>query len=252
MPGIAEVFHASMVGYAYPPHCHDVWTLLIVDDGAIRYDLDTRHCGAAGQTVTILPPDVVHDGGPAPGLHGFRKRNLYLDRDVLPDRLIGSAVDRTNLSDPGLRRAIVGLHDSLVSPEESLDGEARLALIAERLGTHLDRAQPSPSRPERGIAHRLRELLDEHSTEPITLREAAALLHRSVPHLVRSFTRLFGVSPHAYVIGRRIDAARRQLLRGARPADVATAVGFFDQAHFTRHFKRHTSVTPSRFAAGSA
>ena len=77
-------------------------------------------------------------------------------------------------------------------------------------------------------------------------------LDRSVPHLVRSFTRQFGVSPHAYVIGRRIDAARRDLLRGARPADVAAAVGFCDQAHFTRHFKRHTSMTPARFARSRA
>jgi AraC-like DNA-binding protein len=56
------------------------------------------------------------------------------------------------------------------------------------------------------------------------------------------------VSPHAYVIGRRIEAARRRLLRGDRPADVAVAVGFHDQAHLTRHFKRHTSVTPARYA----
>jgi AraC-like DNA-binding protein len=84
--------------------------------------------------------------------------------------------------------------------------------------------------------------------EPVSLSEAAALIGRSVPHLVRSFTREFGVSPHAYVIGRRIDTARRLLLRGAAPAEVAAAVGFYDQAHFTRHFRRHTSVTPARFA----
>jgi len=65
---------------------------------------------------------------------------------------------------------------------------------------------------------------------------------------VRSFSRQFGLSPHAYVIGRRIDAARRLLLQGAAPADVATAVGLYDQAHFTRHFKNHTATTPASYA----
>ena len=65
---------------------------------------------------------------------------------------------------------------------------------------------------------------------------------------MRSFTRQFGLSPHAYVIGRRIDVARRLMLGGAAPADVAVAVGFYDQAHFTRHFKRHTAVTPAGYA----
>jgi AraC-like DNA-binding protein len=77
------------------------------------------------------------------------------------------------------------------------------------------------------------------------------VLDRSVPHLVRSFTGQFGVSPHAYVIGRRVEVARRELLRGARPAHAAAA-GFCDQAHLTRHFKRHTSVTPARFARSHA
>lgn len=83
------------------------------------------------------------------------------------------------------------------------------------------------------------------------LRPAAQLLDRSVPHLVRSFQQTFGISPHAYVIGRRIEAARAMLLRGTKPATVAVHVGFYDQAHFTRHFKRHTSIAPAKYAAGS-
>ena len=62
VPGIAEVFHASMTGWAYPPHWHDTWAVLIVDAGAIRYTLDRRDCAAGRETVTILPPGVIHDG----------------------------------------------------------------------------------------------------------------------------------------------------------------------------------------------
>jgi AraC-like DNA-binding protein len=248
VPGIREVFHAHLVDYAYPPHCHETWAVLIVDDGAIRYDLDRRRCGAAGQTVTILPPGVAHDGRPAPGTRGFRKRELYLDGSFLPAGLTGAAVDHTSISDPPLRAAISRLHDGLRGDAESLAAEARLALIGERITGHLARAsRPAPA-PEPGIAWQLRRLLDDHATTQLSLAWAARTLDRSVPHLVRSFTRQFGLSPHAYVIGRRIDAARRLMLRGAAPADVATAVGFYDQAHFTRHFKRHTATTPASYA----
>jgi AraC-like DNA-binding protein len=253
VPGIAEVFHARMVDYAYPPHCHDTWTVLIVDAGAITYDLDTRHRGASGESVAILPPGVIHDGRAADGVPGFRKRNLYLEASFLPDALIGPAVDRTNLHDPALRRALATLHDALVAGEGPLDGEARLALIGERIAAHLSpRTATARRAPEGAVADRLRQLLDAHLTENVALSDAAALLDRSVPHLVRSFTRTYGVSPHAYVIGRRIDAARPQLLAGARPADVAARLGFHDQAHFTRHFRRHTSVTPARYARSHA
>src|SRR5215467_2310595 len=254
VPAITEVFHAHIVNWAYPPHCHDTWAVLIVDDGAIRYDLDTRPRGASRRTVTILPPGVVHDGRPAHGAAGFRKRELYLRAGFLPAALTGAAVDRSNIADTRLWTALAELHDRLARGAEPLDAEERLAMIAERIAAHLTAAGgpgPIPG-PERPIARQLRLLLDEHIVAPITLEAAAAELDRSVPHLVRSFTRQFGVSPHAYVIGRRIDAARRDLLRGAPPADVAAAAGFCDQAHFTRHFKRHTSMTPARFARSRA
>jgi AraC-like DNA-binding protein len=254
LPGIREVFHAHMVDYAYPAHCHDTWAVLIVDAGAIRYDLDRRRCGAAGQTVTILPPGVAHDGRPAPGAGGFSKRELYLDDEFLPVALTGAAVDHTRILDPPLRAALARLHDGLLLDRagggEGLQAEARLALIGERITGHLISAPLPAARPEPDIARQLRELLDEHVTGQVSLARAAATLDRSIPHLVRSFTRRYGLSPYAYVVGRRIDAARRLLLEGARPAEVATAVGFYDQAHFTRHFKKHTSTTPASYARG--
>src|ERR671911_239937 len=45
LPGVREVFHARFVEHRYPPHTHDTWTVLIVDQGAIRYDLDNREHG---------------------------------------------------------------------------------------------------------------------------------------------------------------------------------------------------------------
>src|SRR5207302_3842112 len=82
----------------------------------------------------------------------------------------------------------------------------------------------------------------------LTLAAAGRHLGASPAHLVRSFTRTFGVAPHAYRLGRRIEIARQRLLDGQPPADVAVSVGFFDQSHFTRHFKRHVGTTPGHYA----
>jgi hypothetical protein len=100
VPGITEVFHARIVDWAYPRHVHGTWAVLIVDDGAIRYDLDTRHCGAAGRAVTILPPGVAHDGRPAPGAWGFRKREIYLPPGSCPS--VWSA--RPSITPPSMTR----------------------------------------------------------------------------------------------------------------------------------------------------
>ncbi|MFB7464272.1 helix-turn-helix domain-containing protein [Streptomyces sp. NPDC056224] len=67
-------------------------------------------------------------------------------------------------------------------------------------------------------------------------------------HLIRSFTAAYGLPPHAYLTGRRVALARRLLLAGAPPAAAATAAGFYDQAHLTRHFGRHVGTSPARYA----
>lgn len=255
VPGIEEVFHARIVDFRYPTHCHDSWAVLIVDDGAIRYDLDTRQYGAFGRAaVTVLPPGVAHNGYPAEHRGQFSKRELYLHGDFLPASLIGPAVDASTFRDKRLRTALSQLHDRLGSADrlEPLEIELGLALVADRIRAQLrPRAAENTAKPELTLAEHLRDYLDAHLETKITLAEAARTFERSVPHLVRSFKRRFGVTPYAYVIGARIDRARKLLLRGVPPAQAAAEAGFHDQAHLTRHFKRHLSVPPGWYSAST-
>ena len=251
VPGVAEVLHARFVTHAYPPHTHDAWTLLVVDDGAIRYDLDRHGHGAAADQVTLLPPDVPHDGRAAtPG--GFVKRVVYLDADVVGRELTGAAVDHPALADPVLRRRVAELHRVLDGPGEELHAESRLALVVDRLRGHLGAPRPRASLPPHRLARNLRDLLDAHVTSGLTLDAAAGRLGAHPSHLVRAFTAAFGLPPHAYLVGRRVDRARRLLLAGLPVAGVAAAAGFYDQAHLTRTFRRYLGTTPAKFANGSA
>src|SRR4029078_4844845 len=54
VPGVHEVFHARFVEHAYPAHTHDTWTVFVVEDGAIRYDLDATHRGVGDRRAHIL------------------------------------------------------------------------------------------------------------------------------------------------------------------------------------------------------
>lgn len=254
VPGIAEVFHAHFTEHAYPVHTHDTWDLMILDDGSVDFFLDRRPHGVAGASaVMLLPPGVPHDGRTATAA-GFRKRVLYLDTSVLPARLTGSSVDAPVFDDGPLRHRIHQLHTSLGRPGEEFEAESRLSFIRERLYWHLDArpgdpAPPDPGRRDAGLlAARLRELLDAHVASGLSLGEAAGVLHAHPAHLIRSFKRAYGLPPHTYLTGKRIERARGLLLDGRPAASVATAAGFYDQAHLNRHFTRHVGTTPARYA----
>ncbi|MFI1566136.1 AraC family transcriptional regulator [Streptomyces sp. NPDC020490] len=248
VPGVMEVFHAHFTEYAYPMHVHEAWTLLIVDDGAVRYDLDRHEHGTPHDTVSLLPPHVPHNGSPATP-HGFRKRVLYLDGSRLGADLIGPAVDSPDLRDPVLRLRVGQLHTALARPGDELEADSRLTLIGDRLRAHLrPGAGADPPRRDPALARRLRELLDERVVQGLTLDEAAALLHAHRAHLVRAFSTAYGIAPHQYLMSRRVGRARRLLLDGRPPGEVAALTGFYDQSHLTRHFRRLVGVPPRRYA----
>lgn len=249
VPGVAEVLHAHMTSHVYPMHTHEAWTLLIVDDGMIRYDLHRHEHGALHRAVTLLPPQVPHNGRAATA-DGFRKRVVYLDLTHLPADLIGQAVDQPVLFDPLLRQRIDQLHRAFEDPGAGLEAESRLAFVAERLQLHLGKAARSRQAPAGNVAHQLRALLDESFREKVTLRQASDAIHAHPAHLVRMFSREFGISPHQYLTGRRVDLARRLLLDGTPPSQAAATAGFCDQSHLNRTFRRLLGTSPGKFANG--
>ncbi|MER5949334.1 AraC family transcriptional regulator [Streptomyces sp. NPDC001904] len=254
--GVAEVFHAHFTHHSYPMHVHDTWTLLIVDEGAIRYDLERHEHGTPLGTVSLLPPGVPHNGSAATP-DGFRKRVLYLeasDDGPLDTSLIGAAADSPDLVDPLLRHRIGQLHTALGRPGDELEAAARLALVGERLRERLRPGVGDPVRavPDRRVADRLRQLLDARVVDGVGLEEASGVIDAHPAHLVRSFSAAYGIAPHQYLMARRVDRARRLLLAGRPVGEVAADLGFYDQSHLTRHFKRVVGIPPGRYAHASA
>ena len=248
-----EVLEATFAEHAYPPHTHDVWTLFLVDEGAVRYDLDRTERTAERAMVSLLPPHVVHDGRPATS-DGYRKRAIYLETDVLGEHLVGRAVDRPFLRDPSLRDRVGALHDALGRADDAFEAEVRLHDVAERLRSAMGEATPdlaADARRHRDLAEALRAYLDDRLFESPTMAEAAVHLGASPTQLARAFSDAFAIPPHAYVDGRRLEIARARILDGHPLADVAAEVGFVDQAHFTRRFKRFLGTTPGQFGHGA-
>jgi AraC-like DNA-binding protein len=153
------------------------------------------------------------------------------------------------VSDPLLRQRIHQLHRVLGQPGEEFEAENRLAFITERLRGHLSRpGQAGPRQLDGGVAHGLRGLIDARFREKVTLSDASSALHAHPAHLVRVFSREFGISPHQYMTGRRVDLARRLLLDGMPPSLAAAEAGFYDQSHLSRHFTRALGVPPGQYA----
>jgi AraC-like DNA-binding protein len=100
---------------------------------------------------------------------------------------------------------------------------------------------------EDSAIRRTKRFLDEHYAERVSLHELAKLMRLSAYYLNRTFRRKIGMPPHEYQVQVRIMKAKSFLRLGRSISETASLVGFVDQSHFTRHFKRFVGVTPGKF-----
>lgn len=125
--------------------------------------------------------------------------------------------------------------------------------LACRLVTRLGAQVLRPVAPAGALGMRhfrmVREYIDEHLGERICLEDLASIAGVSRFHFARQFRLRTGESPMAYLLRARVERAKNLLsTSSSRIADIAAVLGFADQSHFTRTFKRLTDVPPSVFA----
>jgi transcriptional regulator GlxA family with amidase domain len=89
--------------------------------------------------------------------------------------------------------------------------------------------------------------IEANFDQTVSLAQLADLSALSVSRFATVFREQVGSSPYKYLCELRIRRAQALLLAGVPGAIVATEVGFFDQSHLARHFKRLCGMTPSAF-----
>jgi AraC family transcriptional regulator len=97
------------------------------------------------------------------------------------------------------------------------------------------------------------EYIDHNMSMKISLQDLSKVAAMSPFHFSRLFKRATGLTPMAYLEGRRIDRAKLLIREGAMSlSEVAHEVGFSDQSHFTRRFRRQTGMTPTTYGCDAS
>ncbi|HEX3414515.1 MAG TPA: helix-turn-helix domain-containing protein [Stellaceae bacterium] len=229
------------------------WILAVspIEDGEpgmlLAVDSHQRIVGAdrAARTSLLLDDQRLRTGV---SLWSFFERDLGLFR-------------HKEAADVATRLTIAGSSEAwpaLVTPPESALGAQRSGTSA-ALHTHppvnalASLRQQAPAAQARGglppgAMRRVREYVDAHLGESMDLAELAAIAGLSVFHFARQFKQSAGVTPHSYLVQRRIERAQDMLARtDLALSEIAVAAGFSDQSHLARHFRQLLGTTPREF-----
>jgi len=251
-----ELLHATYVTHTFAPHTHEGYVIGVIEQGAEQFEYRrSRHIAPAGSIVFINPGEM-HTGSSA-AEYGWTYRTLYPSIELL-QRAATELVGRQHampffaepvVHDPEMMAEISLAHRAIEEQTSVLERESRLLWALARLIVRYADDHPRPQalvKEHRGI-QRVRSYLDENYAQNISLEQLAEIAQLSPFHLLRSFRNQVNLPPHAYQIQVRILRAKQMLRAGMPCADTAFTVGFADQSHFTKHFKRIVGVPPGLY-----
>jgi AraC-like DNA-binding protein len=234
-------------------HFHERYAFSTAEAASAEFRYRGRQDTCRNGTTMILEPGEFHRNLVVPQPQNFRV--LFVDPALFETAgrengasarpHFGSAL----VADPHLMPAIYRLCTSVAAEDTILEQQSRLAVCLRIALRHAEKRPPAaPAGYSQRAVERAKTYIRDWFSEPVTLDELTAISGLSPFHLVRSFTKYVGLPPHAYQIHLRVARGRALLRTGAAPAEIASHVGFADQSHFTRHFKRIMKTTPAAYA----
>ncbi|MFD1702017.1 helix-turn-helix domain-containing protein [Methylopila henanensis] len=178
--------------------------------------------------------------------------------DRLAGRPFRAPAPFVNGEDPVVAALLRGLRDDAAAglAPSAAYAEHAVALMAMRLASR-EGARPAPREAPGGLSRRelarIADHVDAHLAEDVSLADLAALARMPVDRFARRFRAATGLAPYAYVLERRVRAAERMLAASELSiAEIAFALGFSSQSHFTTVFRRRNGATPQAWRRAAA
>lgn len=250
LPGLE--LRTSRIGVrAFREHFHATYSIGLIDDGATRSSVWGRPFRAARGQLVILEPYAVHACHPSPD-GAFAYRMIFVEPDwFVGSRLSDPSFPEPVVDDPTLFLALNQLFATLVSAPDPGPLKPRVRATLSALAEAHGRTGGEPRRPPPAgfVSGEIERAVDAH--QPCDVASLAATAGLSRAHFSRQFKAAVGLSPHAYLTLLRVEKAKRLLARGAPIAATALDVGFSDQSHFARTFRRFAGATPAQYQTAS-
>ncbi|MCS4503296.1 hypothetical protein KBTX_01910 [wastewater metagenome] len=259
-PGV-HLLDATVSGQPFGRHSHDAFAIGVIEHGVGGYRSRGTRYVFPRRTLSLMNPGQPHDGYAVDGRMAYR--TLYVGEQALAE-MLPSRPRRGFPSPYALDTGrFVSRRFAALARRMALRGHAGWRLAVDSLlldtldGVFVRHGRETPTTPGREPAavRRVRDYLDTlardyaaagraREPERLSLGDLATLVDLHPHYLLDVFREAVGVPPYAYWLQRRIGEAVPLLARGDQPSDVALRLGFYDQPHFARCFRRITGVTP--------
>ncbi len=244
--------------FSFGDHIHSGYVLWVNSGGCEYFTLGQKSDILEPGSVSVIEPGVVHANRPT-GKGARHLRSLYLEMEFFKhlDTMYAAGnaeklfLPTTIFDNSVCWQRLVLLHEAVVTGCDQMAIEQLVLSLFNRMFQIYPASIPDLKNCS-GRDKRLGTIIEymrANLADQLSLNDLAKLLDCTSYHVIRIFKAEKGMSPHAYLIQLRLEAARQQLDFGKPISDAALLTGFSDQSHLTRKFKQRYGLTPGSYLA---
>ena len=236
----------------YTAHYHDVFELIFIKSGGTAYLIDGESYPIHKNTLVLSRPSHPHfiqTDEIAP----YERHNILFPREILPDEILSKIPDNLHTVNIQDNQALIQLFDKMDYYCRCLDN-SELCVVIQLLIQEIIIGILIHVRSTNGVAipskHPLTEkaitYIDNHLVDIQGIEELCDVLSVSKSYLYQLFTNDLHTTPKKYIMQRRLNMARREMLSGAKATVVYAQCGFEDYSSFFRAYKKYFGYAPNR------
>jgi AraC-like DNA-binding protein len=231
---------------AYKPHLHSELAVGIIQSGETVVAINGANYHLKVGDAIVIMPYVIHNCQPV-DIDNWAYTMVFL-RGEYQAQIMAQLEASMQIGIVKLDEAIFQQIESLAeSLKTESDSFIREVVLVDCINEIVDCLQRRVIRAEDAQMMAIRDYLEIHFLESMSLDDMAAQFNINKFSLIKRFKQLFDITPAAYQLQLKVNYAKQLMRESQDLADVACRSGFFDQAHLTREFKKSSGLTPGQY-----
>jgi len=242
--------HVKKTNDQFTKHFHDTYTIGITHDGMFKSIFENKTFYLYKHAIKIINPGEVHGGDS----NSWKYTNFYPSIDFVSEIYEQIFFEKRSpiftchtIEDPTLYKLLLDFFMNIYHNEDKLKVESSLiealSYLIKKYAHTTKRYEPIFN--NKPIIKDSLEFIQDSLDSNISLDDLASNSNLSKYHFLRTFKNDVGLTPHQFILIKRIEKAKELISKGVNLNEVAFHTGFSDQSHFNRNFKKIYGYSPS-------
>lgn len=235
----------------FKAHFHTNYSIGLILEGIHRLDLDGKELFSKKGKIKVINPYEIHiaDGNLSWKYINFMPSEEIIKdiaQQICDDEILYKIKFHNIIEDLKANKMFLNLYNN-IDEDKILFEENMIEFIAYLLQKYAYKSLNAVEK-HTSIKNSL-EFIHAYFLENITLEELVDISGISKYHLIKTFKKKTGLTPHQFILGLRVDYGMKLILKGEKPSLVSSMCGFSDQSHFIKTFRKFNGYTPNKIVS---